>query len=511
MSSRSAPTSFVARSENRRSAHLIMHSNSKTAPLPRLLLTFKIPENSSPLTRRARKYLKNPSDFRLSSPKLISYFPKSQKWLPYFLHFRWAPIRHQQGGVLIAILNHRRREALVCSEAGISVPSHVFCLGRDRATALGTVITAIGILLIAAAIAALVTFVPEWKHTAYIQSKANVTAEGESRPKDIELFVRPSKIAKSSLSDLESINGPFGFALARDLEIKHASIATSTAAAVSLLGNSFAHGDDLLFLPEPVGSEALWHRQTSEFIFATARPATDLPTTDLVDSTQLLAKTLSDEYNIEVPLPRARPIIDHYIRAQNDASHSNRITATSKIQSGASQTASFAPFTFFLKKLFRFGQAQPMLPPEADSRTAVYDIERHVVYLPTGEKLEAHSGLGKWLDDVRYVNAKNRGPTPPNIYRLALRKELFHGVRAIRLNPIGGGTMYGREGMLAHPYMLGPNGESNGCVSLREYPKFLEAFQRGDIDRLIVVAQLGTTSSRAARAHLDDEKQYALK
>jgi hypothetical protein len=36
-----------------------------------------------------------------------------------------------------------------------------------------------------------------------------------------------------------------------------------------------------------------------------------------------------------------------------------------------------------------------------------------------------------------------------------LREELFHGVHAIRLNPVGGGNMFGRDGMLAHTYMLG--------------------------------------------------------
>src|SRR6516165_6901291 len=41
---------------------------------------------------------------------------------------------------------------------------------------------------------------------------------------------------------------------------------------------------------------------------------------------------------------------------------------------------------------------------------------------------------------------------------------MFHGVRAIRLSPIDGSRMYGRAGILAHPYMLGANGQSNGCV-----------------------------------------------
>src|SRR5260370_19631824 len=67
-----------------------------------------------------------------------------------------------------------------------------------------------------------------------------------------------------------------------------------------------------------------------------------------------------------------------------------------------------------------------------------------------------------YLDDPRYVSEKDRGPTPPNVYDLSLRDELFHGVRAIRLNPVGGGNMIGRDGMLAHTYMLRPNCQSNG-------------------------------------------------
>lgn len=138
--------------------------------------------------------------------------------------------------------------------------------------------------------------------------------------------------------------------------------------------------------------------------------------------------------------------------------------------------------------------------PEPDGHTAVYDISAHTVYLPGGEKLEAHSGLGDKLDDPRYVNAKDRGPTPPNVYELALRGELFHEVRAIRLNPVGGDNMFGRDGMLAHSYMLGPNGQSNGCVSFKDYPAFLRAYLRGEVDRLVVVPHLGSTSWRTASA-----------
>ena len=143
---------------------------------------------------------------------------------------------------------------------------------------------------------------------------------------------------------------------------------------------------------------------------------------------------------------------------------------------------------------------KPVPLPDPDSRTAVYDISAHTVYLPGGERLEAHSGLGEMLDDPRYVHAKDRGPTPPNVYDLALRGELFHEVRAIRLNPVGGDSMYGRDGMLAHSYMLGPNGQSNGCVSFKDYPAFLHAYLKGEVDRLVVVPHLGNTSWRTASA-----------
>jgi hypothetical protein len=126
-----------------------------------------------------------------------------------------------------------------------------------------------------------------------------------------------------------------------------------------------------------------------------------------------------------------------------------------------------------------------------DSRTAVYVIAEHTVYLPNGERLEAHSGLGHRTDDPHYINVKNAGPTPPNVYDLTLRKSLFHGVRAIRLNPVDENRMFGRDGMLAHSYMLrGTSGQSNGCVVFRDYPAFLRAFLNGEVDRLVVVERV---------------------
>jgi Protein of unknown function (DUF2778) len=124
-----------------------------------------------------------------------------------------------------------------------------------------------------------------------------------------------------------------------------------------------------------------------------------------------------------------------------------------------------------------------------DHSTAVYDISAHTVYLPDGMRLEAHSGLGDRIDDPRFVDERDRGATPPGIYQLTLRESIFHGVQALRLNPVGTGFTFNRVGLLAHPYMLGPNGDSNGCVSFKNYDVFLRAFQSGGVKRLAVVAQ----------------------
>jgi hypothetical protein len=125
-----------------------------------------------------------------------------------------------------------------------------------------------------------------------------------------------------------------------------------------------------------------------------------------------------------------------------------------------------------------------------DQWTAVYDISAHTVYMPDGTQLEAHSGFGSWLDDPNHANEKMRGVTPPNIYDLELREELFHGVRALRLIPEDSQKVFGRAGLLAHSFMLGPNGDSNGCVSFKNYDAFLQAYLDQKIKRLAVVTSL---------------------
>jgi hypothetical protein len=125
-----------------------------------------------------------------------------------------------------------------------------------------------------------------------------------------------------------------------------------------------------------------------------------------------------------------------------------------------------------------------------DRSTAVYDITAHKVYLPDGTALEAHSGLGALLDDPRHADVKMRGVTPPAVYDLQPREALFHGVEALRLIPEDENQALGRDGLLAHSYMLGPNGDSNGCVSFKDYEAFLQAYKNHEITRLAVVERL---------------------
>jgi hypothetical protein len=129
--------------------------------------------------------------------------------------------------------------------------------------------------------------------------------------------------------------------------------------------------------------------------------------------------------------------------------------------------------------------------PPYDRQTAVYDITARKVYLPDGTQLEAHSGLGSRMDDPRSSQVRMQGVTPPHIYELKPREALFHGVPALRLTPIGGEEkIFGRDGLLAHTYMLGPSGQSNGCVSFKDYYAFLDAYRNKGIRRLAVLAKV---------------------
>jgi hypothetical protein len=218
-------------------------------------------------------------------------------------------------------------------------------------------------------------------------------------------------------------------------------------------------------------------------------------------SVPLLLPQPAPESVLRVPPPRS--LDGPHVQARQDLARLPADAAAPQVAVAAPPPA--AP-TAQRPLLPRQARTEANFLPDLDSRTAVYDIAAHTVYLPNGERLEAHSGLGEKLDNPRYVNIKDRGPTPPNVYDLTLREQTFHGVRAIRLNPVDDSKTFGRDGMLAHTYMLGPSGQSFGCVSFKDYPAFLHAFLKGEVDRLVVVPHRTTLAGRGQVATLQESR-----
>jgi Tlde1 domain len=206
-----------------------------------------------------------------------------------------------------------------------------------------------------------------------------------------------------------------------------------------------------------------------------------------------------------IPLPRSRPVTADLdpqpgsaLAQADSAPRSDDRTLLQKLSDllpGRIKLASLTPEG----GLFR--QGPDLASRGYDNLTAVYDISAHVVYLPNGLSLEAHSGMGGLKDDPEHVSVPNAGATPPAVYELKPRERLFHGVQALRMIPSEGSSTNGRSGLLAHSYMLGPEGDSNGCVSIRNYDRFLKAFNDGEINRLVVVPSLGGATLAAQRSN----------
>jgi hypothetical protein len=198
-----------------------------------------------------------------------------------------------------------------------------------------------------------------------------------------------------------------------------------------------------------------------------------------------------------IPLPRSRPV-EANLQLKNDPPP----PAPSDSRTMFEKLADLVPMRFSLASLTPadglFSERKDLAALGYDNVTAVYDISARAVYLPNGTKLEAHSGLGSLMDNPAYVDRRMVGATPPNVYDLKPREKLFHGVAALRMTPVGEGETHGRSGLLVHSYLLGPNGDSNGCVSIKEYDKFLQAYRNGEVKRLVVVPSLreGLTASR---------------
>jgi Protein of unknown function (DUF2778) len=199
-----------------------------------------------------------------------------------------------------------------------------------------------------------------------------------------------------------------------------------------------------------------------------------------------------------VPLPRSRPV-EASLALQGTAP-----TAQSDNRTLLQKLSDLFPARITLASLAPDGGLLSERPDLTslgyDNVTAVYDIAARAVYLPDGSKLEAHSGFGHLKDDPEHVSERDVGATPPNVYDLKPRERLFHGIPALRMIPVSGSAALGRSGLLAHGYMLGPDGDSNGCVSIKNYEKFLKAFQNGEIRRLVVVASLNDSVSASRRS-----------
>jgi hypothetical protein len=198
-----------------------------------------------------------------------------------------------------------------------------------------------------------------------------------------------------------------------------------------------------------------------------------------------------------IPLPRARPVL-----ANLQSGRSDPAPVSSDNRTMFEKLADLVPMRFSLASLTPgdglLSERKDLTALGYDGQTAVYDISAQAVYLPNGAKLEAHSGLGGLMDNPAYVDKRMVGATPPNVYDLKPREKLFHGVAALRMTPVGENEMHGRNGLLVHSYLLGPNGDSNGCVSIKDYDRFLAAYTNGEVKRLVVVPSLreGLTASR---------------
>jgi hypothetical protein len=209
-----------------------------------------------------------------------------------------------------------------------------------------------------------------------------------------------------------------------------------------------------------------------------------------------------------VPLPRSRPSAADMLAAagpapgqalalaQTDspARPAERSLAQKISDLGRVTLASLTPDGLFRRK------GPDLAALGYDGVTAVYDITAHAVYMPNGSVLEAHSGMGSMRDDLDHVNVPMTGATPPAEYELNPRERMFHGVAALRMTPVEGSDIYGRSGLLVHSYMLGLNGDSNGCVSIKDYDKFLKAYNDGEVNRLVVIPSLSGATVVAQRA-----------
>jgi Protein of unknown function (DUF2778) len=228
-------------------------------------------------------------------------------------------------------------------------------------------------------------------------------------------------------------------------------------------------------------------------LFADGGELDALPGRTAVKKTQAaVAKPKAEQVNVAAAQPHVPPIRTaslHAVATTSDAA-ADTPTHTPSIFERLFGRPSPLTLAYAAPDDKGLGDGGSIAAARYDRETAVYDISAHTVYLPDGTTLEAHSGYGSNLDDPRSATERMRGVTPPTTYELKPRESPFHGVAALRLIPLDEDKVHGRSGLLAHTFMLGPNGQSNGCVSFRNYQAFLQAYLNNKIKRLAVVARL---------------------
>jgi hypothetical protein len=209
----------------------------------------------------------------------------------------------------------------------------------------------------------------------------------------------------------------------------------------------------------------------------------------------------------KLPLPKSRPVAASLMADYGAVGDTKQAATTGPFDVSAAIRNVFA----MLPPNLKLASASPDGGIAADGQdrapdltvygkqTALYDITARTVYMPDGSRLEAHSGLGELMDDVRFVHVHDRGPTPPNVYELSFREKTFHGVKALRMKAVGESELFGRAGLLVHSHLMGPNGDSNGCVSIKDYDAFKKAFSDGAVKRLVVVKSVRDDAIKVAR------------
>src|SRR6478752_8252779 len=134
------------------------------------------------------------------------------------------------------------------------------------------------------------------------------------------------------------------------------------------------------------------------------------------------AASLAPTVEAAIPLPRARPVLANLQSGKSDPA-----PASSDSRTMFEKLADLVPMRFSLASLTPgdglLSERKDLTALGYDGQTAVYDISAKAVYLPSGTKLEAHSGLGGLMDNPAHVDQRMVGATPPNVYDLKPREK----------------------------------------------------------------------------------------